>query len=81
MTQIDQTRQDDLTKQAYMLLGRLQQDCEYYLGHGNRAKKHLWALDEAGQIAKMRELYANLPEKPEWLTLEQIDDYERKMTS
>ena len=65
----------------YQLLGRLQQDCEYYLGHGNRAKKHLWAGDEAQQIAKMKEIYAALPEKPEWLTLDRIEQYEAAMTS
>ena len=63
----------------YQLLSRLQQDCEYYLGHGNRAKKHLWAGDEAEQIAKMKEIYAILPEKPEWITLEQIAQYEAAM--
>jgi len=63
----------------YQLLGRLQQDCDYYLGHGNRAKKHLWAGDEAAQIAKMKEIYEGLPEKPEWLTLEQIAQYEAAM--
>jgi hypothetical protein len=65
----------------YQLLSRLQQDCDYYLGHGNRAKKHLWAGDEAEQIAKMREIYEGLSEKPEWLTLEQIAQYEAAMVS
>ncbi|HDR9103387.1 TPA: hypothetical protein QDB04_000106 [Burkholderia vietnamiensis] len=65
----------------YQLLARLQQDCEYYLGHGNRAKKHLWAGDEAEQIAKMKELYEGLSEKPEWLTLEQIAQYEAAMVA
>ncbi|WP_425953219.1 LPD11 domain-containing protein [Ralstonia pseudosolanacearum] len=64
---------------TYQLLGRLQQDCEYYLGAGNRNKKYLWALDEQAQIDKMRELYDQLPEKPEWLTLHQIDRYSTQM--
>jgi hypothetical protein len=63
----------------YQLLGRLQMDCEYYLGFGNRSKKHLWALDEAAQIQKMKELYAELPEKPEWLTFAEIEKYEAEM--
>lgn len=41
--------------------------------------KCLWALDEKKQIEKMRELYNLLPIKPEWLTKEQIDEYEKKM--
>ncbi len=71
---------DDTTKFDYQLLARLQQDCDYYLGCGNRAQKHLWAGDEVQQIAKMKEVYAALPEKPEWLTLERIEQYEAAMT-
>lgn len=64
----------------YQLLGRLQMDCKYYLGNGGRAKKHLWAQDEVEQIQKMKELYAGLPVKPEWITLEEIEQYEAAMT-
>lgn len=63
----------------YQLLARLQQDCDYYLGHGNRSKKHLWAGGEAEQIAKMKELYSGLKEKPEWISLDDIDTYEARM--
>ena len=49
----------------YRLLGRLKADCDYFLGAGGRAEKHLWAGNVREQIAKMRELYAALPEKPE----------------
>lgn len=63
----------------YMLLSRLQMDCNYYLGHGGRCAKQLWAQDEQKQIDKMRELYDLLPVKPEWLTRKQIDEYAAKM--
>ena len=63
----------------YRLLDRLRADCEYFLGAGNRADKHLWAGNIRAQIAKMRELYDTLPEKPEWLTKEAIDDYAERM--
>lgn len=63
----------------YRLLSRLKADCEYFLGAGGRAEKHLWAGNVREQIAKMRELYAALPEKPEWLTLEDIDRYAQRM--
>lgn len=67
-------------KFEYMLLSRLQQDCKYYLNFGGRDAKHcLWAGDEQKQIDKMRELYDLLPEKPEWLTREQIDNYAAQM--
>ena len=46
----------------YRLLDRLCADCEYFLGEGQRAEKHLWAGSVEAQIAKMRELYAQLPE-------------------
>ena len=63
----------------YRLLGRLRADCEYFLGAGNRAEKHLWAGSVYAQIVKMRELYDALPQKPEWLTKEMIDDYADRM--
>ena len=63
----------------YRLLDRLRADCEYFLGAGNRAEKHLWAGSVYAQIVKMRELYDALPQKPEWLTKEAIDDYADRM--
>ena len=63
----------------YRLLSRLKADCDYFLGAGGRAEKHLWAGNVREQIAKMRELYAALPEKPEWLTQEDIDRYAQRM--
>lgn len=66
-------------RQDYRLLSRLRSDCEYFLGAGTRAEKHLWAGSVEGQIAKMRELYEVLPQKPEWLSEQDIDRYERRM--
>ncbi len=63
----------------YRLLDRLRADCEYFLGAGNRAEKHLWAGSVYAQIVKMWELYDALPQKPEWLTKEAIDDYADRM--
>ena len=64
----------------YRLLDRLRTDCDYYLGAGGRSEKHLWAGSVEKQIAKMRELYAALPENPEWLSEQDIDRYEQQMT-
>ena len=67
-------------KFEYMLLNRLQCDCDYYFGYGGRNAQHcLWAHDEQKQIDNMRELYDLLPVKPEWLTREQIDEYAARM--
>ena len=63
----------------YGLLGRLKADCEYFLSEGHQHEKHLWAGIIHAQIAKMRELYDLLPEKPEGITKEIIDDYETRM--
>lgn len=85
MTDTASRTADDSAKQDsafnYQLLSRLQQDCEYYLGHGHRAKKHLWAQDEAEQISKMKELYEGFREKPEWISLEDIERYEAAMVA
>ena len=63
----------------YMLLDRLKQDCEYFLGNGNRAEKHLWAGSVDAQIKEMKKIWNSLKEKPEWLTMEDINNYEKLM--
>lgn len=65
----------------YQLLDRLKSDCKYYLGYGNLNKKHLWAGNEKEQIEKMKKLYNSFSDdkKPEWLTYEQILQYEKLM--
>ena len=68
-------------EKEYGLLSRLKSDCDYFLGNGNGNEKDLWAHSVDKQIDKMRELYNQLEEKPEWLTLEDIDSYEQRMKS
>ena len=64
----------------YRMLARLKSDCDYYLGNGNRNAEHsLWAKNEQGQIDKMREIYNQLKEKPEWLSEEDINNYAKEM--
>ena len=76
----------------YQLLDRLKSDCEYVLAEYRRsetqgdssregrklAQKFLWANNAKDQIAKMKELYRKLKVKPEWITLEDIAEYERQ---
>jgi hypothetical protein len=73
---------DDQKSFNYRLLSRLQHDCDYFLGAGGRQVKHLWAGNVPDQIAKMKELWNGFGkfEKPEWLTMEQIEEYETKMS-
>lgn len=65
----------------YQLLDRMKQDCEYYLGYGNRNPMYLWSLEVKEHIQNMKDLWNNFDddEKPEWLTWEQILDYEKQM--
>lgn len=73
------SQENPLSQGDYRLLGRLKSDCDYFMGAGGRAEKHLWAGNVREQISKMRELYASLPDKPEWLAPEDIDRYARRM--
>ena len=53
-------RENEPTKDEkfrYMMLSRLKQDCEYYLGNGNRSTKYLWAGSEKDQIQEMKTRY------------------------
>lgn len=65
----------------YMLLDRLRTDCGYYLGNGNRNSNTLWGGSVAAHLDAMRALYESFPEddRPEWLTMEQIEDYAAQM--
>ena len=81
ISQPEQQDEAQTSSGQYRLLDRLCADCEYFLGEGQRAEKHLWAGSVEAQIAKMRELYAQLPEKPDWLSPEAIDAYARRMAA
>ena len=70
---------DPASQENYRLLSRLKADCDYFLGAGKRAEKHLWSGYVRTHHDKMRELYAALPEKPEWLAPEDIGRYDRLM--
>jgi len=68
-------------KFQYMMLGRLKSDCDYFLGFGGRSERRLWAGNVKDQIKEMKERWNRLEVKPEWLTMEQIEEYERQMTA
>ncbi len=79
----DREIREEKYRGKYMLLSRLQMDCKYFLGYGNRCEKVLWAGNVSEQISKMKELWQIFPEdlKPEWCTWEQILNYEKRMTA
>ena len=66
---------------AYQMLGRLKSDCDYFLGNGFGYEPHLWAGTVEKQIKEMRDRWNAFADedKPEWLTMEQINEYERNM--
>lgn len=79
-----QIKKDFISKEKqfqYQMLGRLKSDCDYYLGCGNRNAEKLWAKSEKKQIEEMKKIWKlfSEEEKPEWLTWEQINMYEKEM--
>lgn len=71
------------TKFKYQLLSRMKSDCNYYLGYGNRNKNCLWSGSEEQQIIDMKSLLESFdrPNKPDWLTIMDIWEYEIKMVN
>lgn len=68
-------------KFEYMMLSRLEMDCKYFLGNGNKSKRHLRDGSITSHIEYMKELYNKFPQdkKPEWITLDDIANYEKEM--
>ena len=65
----------------YMMLSRMQADCEYYLGFGARSTRRLYAGNEKDQISEMENVYNSFAaeEKPVWITWEDIQNYKKAM--
>ena len=69
----------------YMLLDRMRSDCSYYIAHEMTCPpvyNHLWAHhNPAAQITYMKYLLDSFPadEKPEWISYQDIENFERIM--
>lgn len=64
----------------YMMLSRLESDCHFYLGHGNRdAEYALYYHNEKKHIREMLKLWDELVVKPQWLSKEEIYELAEKM--
>lgn len=65
----------------YQMLDRLKQECEYFLGAGNRQEKNLHQSSIEKQIEYMKVIYNSFEEneKPEWCKLQDIENYKLKM--
>lgn len=67
---------------AYQMLDRLRSDCEYVINNNiHMPHNFFWAGNAKDQIKEMRKRWDAFAddEKPEWLTIEQINEYERKL--
>lgn len=62
----------------YQFLSRLIQDCEYVIKTAHH-KKHLWANDVEEQIKLMKETYNHCNPKPDWCTMDQIEQYHKDL--
>jgi hypothetical protein len=71
------------SKFKYMLLSRMQSDCNYFLGNGGKNEKCLWSGSVKDHIDDMKSLYLSFYEedRPEWLTMTMINEYAEKMTA
>ena len=66
------TMKEEASRGNYMMVSRLKMDLDYYLN--NQFEERLVkTLDE------LKEYYGKLPEVPEWLTREQLAEYEKKV--
>ena len=72
-------QEDKTMTNEYRLLSRMAMDCNYFLGAGDRHEKFLWAGNVRDQIKTMKEIWNSLKVKPEWLTMEQIEAWEKEM--
>ena len=70
---------EDGQKFEYMMLSRLQSDCEYFLNYGKGSLNRLPSKNIDEHITYMKELWNKLKIKPEWLSLEDILNYEKEM--
>ena len=65
----------------YMMLDRYKMDCDYFLGYGNGYEGHLYFKEVNKHCDEMKKLHDSFSEedKPEWLTVEQIEQYRTDM--
>lgn len=70
---------DNSFRHQYMMLSRLQSDCEYFLGHGNGCVKYLYYDTPEEHIKEMKNLWNMLEPKPEWLSMVKIEEYDQRM--
>ena len=65
----------------YMMLSRMQADCKYYNSAEHFNHSHFSTIKQT--IESMKEIWKKFPEdlKPEWISWEEILEYEKKFTA
>lgn len=76
---LKESNSENPQQHKYMMLSRLQSDCEYFLGNGKGSERNLYYKNVPDHIAEMKRLWNELVEKPEWLSMEDIERYEDQM--
>ena len=64
---------------TYMMLDMMKSRVEYFLGWGKGHLRHLNGESIDQHIKEMTDLWNSLKEKPEWLTIDQINEYAQRM--
>lgn len=66
-------------KHTYMMLDMMRGAADYFLGWGKGHLKHLYGESVDEHIQEMKDLWNKLNDKPEWLTMEKIENYHKQM--
>lgn len=76
----DIRKTEESQKQYYMVLSRLETDCEFYLGCGMRdARYALYWKSERKHLQEMLHIYDRIALKPVWLDVAGILRYAEQM--
>ena len=71
---------NEVNKFQYMMLDRLRSDCVTHINRINGITPYSRKIENVKEhIEEMKSLWTELAEKPEWLTWDQILNYEKEM--
>lgn len=73
------TPEENPQEHTYMMLDMMRSKVDYFLGYGKGHLRHLSGESIDYHINEMKDMWNSLKEKPEWLTMEQIDEYAQRM--
>lgn len=73
------TPEDNPQRHTYAMLAMMRSKVEYFLGWGKGHLRHLSGESVDQHIKEMKDYWNSLKEKPDWLTMDQIDDYAERM--